>query len=343
MVTIVAIYGWLLAVNLVAHRTRTLPRAVTRTGVLLAARPAHRAGARRGRVRPARHRRPAGDLARLRPRRGRLAGAAALRPAARRPGVLPVPDRPPVPRRPNRSRSSIMTDDDLLEGPDRAATRRRSLGPAVPRHRHHRPGGVRAGLHPIIAISTLGEPPFTATAEQAHAFLLNASVGWAQAGGGGLWRWPPSAWSGSWSGLTLLLARAEGSPPWRRSVAAGLRRAAAGVPAARRQLGRGRLPRGGDRAGTGPLRLRRRATSASPTPGWRWAASPWPAAGSCSAPGCSAAGWAGGRSSPGVGLVLARFVWTSEVWFAPYFLFWIWVVVVSVQLIRGRVRWGGQP
>ena len=36
MATIVAIYGWLLAVNLVAHRTRTLPRAVTRTGVLLA-------------------------------------------------------------------------------------------------------------------------------------------------------------------------------------------------------------------------------------------------------------------------------------------------------------------
>ena len=36
IVTIVAIYGWLLAVNLVAHRTRTLPRAVTRTGVLLA-------------------------------------------------------------------------------------------------------------------------------------------------------------------------------------------------------------------------------------------------------------------------------------------------------------------
>jgi hypothetical protein len=36
MVTIVAIFGWLLAVNLVAHRTRTLPRAVTRTGALLA-------------------------------------------------------------------------------------------------------------------------------------------------------------------------------------------------------------------------------------------------------------------------------------------------------------------
>jgi len=36
IVTIVAIYGWLLVVNLVAHRTRTLPRAITRTGVLLA-------------------------------------------------------------------------------------------------------------------------------------------------------------------------------------------------------------------------------------------------------------------------------------------------------------------
>ena len=35
MVTIVATYLWLVAVNLLAHRTRALPRAVTRTGVLL--------------------------------------------------------------------------------------------------------------------------------------------------------------------------------------------------------------------------------------------------------------------------------------------------------------------
>lgn len=35
MVTIVAIYLWLLGINLLAHRTRTLPRTVTRTGVLL--------------------------------------------------------------------------------------------------------------------------------------------------------------------------------------------------------------------------------------------------------------------------------------------------------------------
>ena len=36
MVAIVVIYGWLLMVNLTGHRTRTLPRVVTRFGVLLA-------------------------------------------------------------------------------------------------------------------------------------------------------------------------------------------------------------------------------------------------------------------------------------------------------------------
>lgn len=33
---------------------------------------------------------------------------------------------------------------------------------------------------PIVAISTLGEPSFTATAEQARAFFTNGNVGWAQ-------------------------------------------------------------------------------------------------------------------------------------------------------------------
>ena len=37
MVTIIVIYGWLLAVNLVGHRTQALPREVTRFGVLLGA------------------------------------------------------------------------------------------------------------------------------------------------------------------------------------------------------------------------------------------------------------------------------------------------------------------
>jgi hypothetical protein len=34
---------------------------------------------------------------------------------------------------------------------------------------------------PIIAISSLGEPPFLASAEQARACFVNGSAGWAQA------------------------------------------------------------------------------------------------------------------------------------------------------------------
>jgi hypothetical protein len=39
----------------------------------------------------------------------------------------------------------------------------------------------------------------------------------------------------------------------------------------------------------------------------------------------------------GIGLALSRAVWTGEVWFLPYALFWVWVIVVSVLLLRGRV------
>ena len=40
--------------------------------------------------------------------------------------------------------------------------------------------------------------------------------------------------------------------------------------------------------------------------------------------------------SGGVGLALSRAVWTSEIWFLPYALFWAWVIVVAVLLMRGR-------
>lgn len=37
----------------------------------------------------------------------------------------------------------------------------------------------------------------------------------------------------------------------------------------------------------------------------------------------------------GVGLVAARAVWTTPVWFAPYTLLWLWVIMLSVLLLRG--------
>ncbi len=38
----------------------------------------------------------------------------------------------------------------------------------------------------------------------------------------------------------------------------------------------------------------------------------------------------------GLGLAASRAVWTSEVWMVPYGMFWLWVVVLSVLLLRGR-------
>jgi hypothetical protein len=36
----------------------------------------------------------------------------------------------------------------------------------------------------------------------------------------------------------------------------------------------------------------------------------------------------------GLGLVLSRFFWTSEIWFLPYAAFWIWVIIICFLLIR---------
>ena len=54
----------------------------------------------------------------------------------------------------------------------------------------------------------------------------------------------------------------------------------------------------------------------------------------------------------GLGLVICRFFWTSEVWYLPYFAFWIWMIIMCIQLVRkpravlraadGRVSPGGE-
>jgi uncharacterized membrane protein len=43
-------------------------------------------------------------------------------------------------------------------------------------------------------------------------------------------------------------------------------------------------------------------------------------------------GWTG--LVVGVGLVVARIFWTSTVAFTPYVLFWVWLVAISVVMIR---------
>jgi hypothetical protein len=44
----------------------------------------------------------------------------------------------------------------------------------------------------------------------------------------------------------------------------------------------------------------------------------------------------------GVGLVLSRISWTGYIWLLPYLMFWLWVLVVAVLLIRRSATGGPQ-
>jgi len=194
---------------------------------------------------------------------------------------------------------------------------------------------------PIIAVSTLGEPPFTATTAEAHAFLVKANVSWARMANAVL---TVAAIALVWFvvGLSLLLTRAEGSPPW-RSVAALV----TGVLLPAHMLLDASWGAAAYRGADIEPGLARYAFDI----GNLGFANAWVAMGSFAV----ACGWVVLRTRvlgrllgwwaivAGTGLVLARFAWTTGAWYAPYFLFWIWVVVVSIQLIRERLRWGGQP
>ena len=133
-------------------------------------------------------------------------------------------------------------------------------------------------------------------------------------------------------GLALLLGRAEGKPPWRSSVAAasalifvGLVLNAPGEAASHR-------------AQTLTPEL---ATYAFDVANLEFA-NGWVAMGSF----MLCAGWVliSTRFAPrwlgwlavvgGVGLVLSRAAWTSPVWLLPYAFFWLWVIIISVRLLR---------
>jgi hypothetical protein len=194
---------------------------------------------------------------------------------------------------------------------------------------------------PIIAVSTLGEPPFTATVEEAHAFLRNSGVGWVQlaqavialAGIGLLW---------FVVGLALLLARAEGSPPWRAAVAG-----VSGVLLPAYLL----IDVSWEAAAYGGAEIDPGLASYAFDAGNLGFANVWLAMGSFAV----ACGWVVLATRAfglllgwwaivtGAGLAVARFFWTTGAWYAPYFLFWIWAVIVSIQLIRGRIRGEGRP
>jgi hypothetical protein len=40
----------------------------------------------------------------------------------------------------------------------------------------------------------------------------------------------------------------------------------------------------------------------------------------------------------GVGLALSRISWTNPIWLLPYLMFWLWVIIVSMLLLRRNFR-----
>lgn len=136
-------------------------------------------------------------------------------------------------------------------------------------------------------------------------------------------------------GLALLLARAEGTTAWRSAIAAASSVAFAAVGL------------NGDWSGAayrGDLLGPQVLTHAFDLGNLEFANS-WVALGSLAL--CAgwvtletgfAARWLGITAiAAGVGLVLARAVWTTSAWLLPYAAFWVWFVALCVGLLRGRV------
>ena len=183
----------------------------------------------------------------------------------------------------------------------------------------------------IIAMSK-GEPPFTASPQEALAFYLNSTAGWVQAATV-VAAMAVIGWIWFVVGLCLLLGRAEGSPPWRSAVAL-----VCGVMLAAMLL----LNTSGDAAAFGAADLDMAVASYAFRVTSLGFANIWLAIGSFAA--CSGwvvlstrvvgrwLGWWGIAS--GLGLVVARFFWTSNIWLLPYAAFWIWMIIICIQLIR---------
>jgi hypothetical protein len=182
----------------------------------------------------------------------------------------------------------------------------------------------------IIAMSP-GEPPFLATPEEVRAFYLNSTAGWVQAAMA-LASLAAIGWISFVVGLCLLLGRAEGSPPWRSAV--GL---VSGFVLAAYLL----LNTSGNAASFGAASLDLAVANYAFDVASLGLANVWLSMGGFAV----CCGWVVlstrivGRwlgwwaIASGLGLIICRFFWTSEVWYLPYFAFWIWVIILCVQLI----------
>lgn len=189
---------------------------------------------------------------------------------------------------------------------------------------------------PTIAVSTLDEPGFVTTPATAQRFFRAASADWAQstmavtglAGIAVLW---------FVAALTTLLRRRERELPWLSTVALG-----SGLILAAYVV----LDSSWEAASFGAADLEPAVARYAFDTGNLSFAGAWLAAASLAISlGCLVistrvfARWLGWWAILcGVGLVVSRFVWTSATWLLPYSLFWVWVIVLSIQLMLRPAR-----
>lgn len=194
--------------------------------------------------------------------------------------------------------------------------------------------GVALVLGPIIAASGQ-EPGFTGTADEVGVFF-GSVAGTGHAVGQALTTIGLLALLWFTTGLSLLLARAEGTPPWRSSLAA-----VTAIPFTVLTLN-GLWQAASFRAAT----LDDSTALLAFDTGNMAFANGWVSMGSFAI----CVGWVVIRSDfaprwsgwltvlAGLGLVLSRFVWTSPAWFFPYALFWLLLIAGSLRLLRARPR-----
>ena len=185
---------------------------------------------------------------------------------------------------------------------------------------------------PITALSAAGEPPLDATASEAAKHFGNIEATWAQlALATSTLGWIGSLWF--FVAFGYLLRRVEGDPPWRSTIAtlSGALLAAyglVGVSVGAASLHGGKItPNVADFAWA--------SASVGFANAWIAIASFALASGWVILSTRALERWMGWwLIVAGVGLVAARFVWTIDLWIAPYLLFWAWALVLSIRLIR---------
>jgi hypothetical protein len=186
---------------------------------------------------------------------------------------------------------------------------------------------------PIIALASSGEPPFEATREEVVAFFRNsAEASWTDPAEAVLLL-GVVALTSFVVGLYLLLRRAEGEPAWRSTVALVFGALFAAYLFTNTS---------GSAAGNRGADLDPGLAHFAFDMGNLGFANAWVSMGTFAAFGgwvvlttrvfSQWLGWL--MVASGVGLALSRFVWTTNVWLVPYALFWIWVVIACVRLLR---------